>query len=381
VHRFAAEDMRPTGIELDRLADPEDVIATESPIWKLYDRFAQMGLHDMESSGDLPPLEAALLNARIGEEMGWGDAGLSISLGAARYPYLLIEMLGNDELKDLYLTPDPQIGCWAITEADHGSDSISFRLSHGTNVPIKPSVIAHRDGDEYVLSGSKSAWVSNGVIAQLAGLHCAIEGDGGFAKGGICIVPLDLSGVTKGKNLDKLGQRPLPQGEIHFNEARIPASHMIVDENSYGDIIELILALANAHMGSTFSGLARASYELALDYAKERVQGGVPIIEHQHVQSRLLKMFAKVQAAAALSRQTRVMGAALGGSPPLQNSIASKIFCTNTAFEVASEAVQIFGGNGLTREYPIEKMLRDARSSMIEDGCNEMLSILGGAKL
>ncbi len=90
-------------------------------------------------------------------------------------------------------------------------------------------------------------------------------------------------------------------------------------------------------------------------------------------------MFAKVEAAQSLSRRVHLLGS--GGPPPVQYSIASKTFCTNTAFEVASEAVQIFGGNGLTREYPIEKILRDARAAMIEDGCNEMLSIVGGAKL
>ena len=137
--------------------------------------------------------------------------------------------------------------------------------------------------------------------------------------------------------------------------------------------------MANAAMGSIFSGVARASYELALAYAKERVQGGVPIIEHQHVRARLFKMFAGVEAAQSLSRRVRVIGAE--AVPPVQLSMASKVFCTQTAFDVASEAVQIFGGNGLAREYPVEKLLRDARAAMIEDGCNEMLSIVGGAKL
>jgi len=381
VHSFAADVLRPIGAELDQLADPADVIAPGSKLWKVFERAAQLGLNDAEVGAGMDPLEAELLSCRIGEELGWGDAGLSISLGVARFPQILIELLGIDELRELYVTDKQLIGCWAITEADHGSDSVAFNQPQFRDPAVRPSVIAHRDGDSYVLTGSKSAWVSNGVIAQLAGLHCGIEGDGGFVKGGICIVPLEGPGVTKGKNLDKLGQRSLPQGEIHLDEVRVPASHMIVDESTYAGAVELILAMANSHMGSTFSGLTRAAYELALDYAKKRVQGGRPIIEHGNVRSRLLKMFAKAQAAAAMSRQTRLLGAVNGGAPPIQYSIASKTFCTTTAFEVASEAVQIFGGNGLTREYPIEKILRDARSSMIEDGCNEMLSIVGGAQL
>ncbi len=381
IHRFAQEEMRPTGIELDKLADPEDVIAPGSSLWKLHDRFTQLGVHELEEGSGFSPEEMALVKSHVSEEMGWGDAGLSISLAVSPFPHQMINMLGSEELKETYLSQEPLIGCWAITEADHGSDSLAFNQPFYDDPAVKPNVIARRDGDHYVLSGSKSAWVSNGVIADIASMHCAIDGDGGFNKGGICIVPLDLPGVSKGKNLDKLGQRSLPQGEIHLDEVRIPASHMMMDQVGYSGVIELILALANAHMGSTFSGVARASYELALDYAKERRQGGRLLIEHQHVQARLLKMFAKVQASISLSRLTRLIGAANGVAPPVQYSIASKVFCTTAAFEVASEAVQIFGGNGLTREYPVEKLLRDARAAMIEDGCNEMLSIVGGAQL
>jgi alkylation response protein AidB-like acyl-CoA dehydrogenase len=132
-------------------------------------------------------------------------------------------------------------------------------------------------------------------------------------------------------------------------------------------------------MGQLFVGVARAAFELALDYAKERVQGGRPIFEHQSVRARLFRMFTKVEAARALAR--RVWSFTSTSFPQVHYSIASKVFCTNTAFEVASEAVQVFGGNGLSREYPIEKLLRDARASMIEDGCNEVLSLVGASRL
>jgi alkylation response protein AidB-like acyl-CoA dehydrogenase len=118
---------------------------------------------------------------------------------------------------------------------------------------------------------------------------------------------------------------------------------------------------------------------MALEYARERRQGGVPIAEHPAVRARLFKMFTKTEAARSLSRRVALMGS--DGPAEVRYSIASKTFCTSTAFDVASEAIQIFGGNGLAREYPIEKLLRDARASMIEDGCNEMLSIVGGARL
>jgi alkylation response protein AidB-like acyl-CoA dehydrogenase len=379
VHRFAEEEMRPIGRELDLLHDPADVIADGSPLWKLFDRYRQLGVGQLAESG-LPPLEQALLSARIEEEMGWGDAGLAISFAVSNFHRFFVPFTGDAELMGRYLSPEAtHIGCWAVTEPDHGSDSLGFSEPHWTNPEIRANCIARRDGDEWVINGSKAAWVSNGSIADVAALFCTIDGDEGFSGGGVCIVPLDLPGVSRGKNLDKIGQRALPQGEIHFTDVRVPAMNMVIGKEVYGMTVEMVLAMANAYMGSTFAGCARSAYELALAYAKERVQGGRPIIEHQGVRTRLFKMFAKVEAAQSLSRRVHLIGH--GGAPPVQFSIASKTFCTQTAFEVASDAVQIFGGNGLTREYPIEKILRDARAAMIEDGCNELLSLVGGSKL
>jgi len=153
----------------------------------------------------------------------------------------------------------------------------------------------------------------------------------------------------------------------------------MVGKELYATAVEHVLTMANAAMGTIFVGLARAALEHALVYARERVQGGRPIFEHQSVRARLFRMFSQVEAARALARRVLIHNSV---QPPLlQYSIASKVFCTNTAFEVASAALQIFGGNGLTREYPVEKLLRDARASMIEDGCNELLSLVGAAKL
>jgi len=155
---------------------------------------------------------------------------------------------------------------------------------------------------------------------------------------------------------------------------------MVIGSDAYGFILETVLTMANAGMGTIFVGVARAALEHAIDYAKERVQGGVPIFEHQSVKARLFKMFAQVEAARSLARRVSIYNAT--NQPGLvQYSIASKVFSTNTAFEAASSALQIYGGNGLSREYPIEKLLRDARASMIEDGCNDILSLVGAEKL
>ena len=141
-----------------------------------------------------------------------------------------------------------------------------------------------------------------------------------------------------------------------------------------------MLCLANGSMGTTFVGCARAALELAVDYAKSRVQGGVAIFNHQSMRSRLFKMFRNVEAARALNQRVLRINAARE-DPLLELAIASKVTSTQAAFDVASEAFQIFGGAGISRDCPIEKIFRDARISMIEDGCNEVLGMLAASRL
>jgi len=380
-HKFAAEVMRPAGQDLDRLADPADVIAGDSVLWEVFRKYRESGLQDLEAlTVGLTPLERIRLRVLIAEELGWGDSGLSISLGVSSFHKNFARMSRRQSLIDRWCAPGAQdVGCWAVTEPDHGSDSLTFTEKHFSDPDVRANCIARRDGDDYVINGQKSAWVSNGTVATVAALFCTIDGDEGFRGGGVAVVDLTLPGVSKGKPTNKLGQRALNQGEIFFDGVRIPAENMVVGKAQYGGIIEAILTGANASMGTTFVGVARAAYELATDYAKQRVQGGIPISEHQGVKSRLFKMFMQVEAARSLVRRVSYYNAT---NPPLiQYSVASKVFATNTAFQVATDALQIFGANGLTKEFPIEKLMRDARASMIEDGCNEILGIVAASRL
>ncbi len=154
---------------------------------------------------------------------------------------------------------------------------------------------------------------------------------------------------------------------------------MVVPPEGYDAAATEVLTGANSGMGTLFAGVARSALELALEYCGERRQGGVPINRHQSVRSRLFEMYRKVEAARALNREVVLANARGQGS--LERAIATKVTSTQSAFEVASEALQLFGGNGTSREYPIEKIFRDARASMIEDGCNYVLGIIAGARL
>jgi alkylation response protein AidB-like acyl-CoA dehydrogenase len=383
VHRFAAEVLRPTAVALDRLVDPREVIASGSPLWKALRQAYRLGYHKASIPAELGGLGFGGLEQHILlEELGWGSAGLAISIGVAGFPFAMAASTGNGELIDAFVRPfvaDTEarlIGCWAITEPEHGSDSLMVRTQQFHDPRVSGQVIARRDRDHYVLGGQKAAWVSNGTIATHALTFLTLDPGHGMAGGGVALVPLHLRGVSRGAPLDKMGQRALNQGEIFFDEVRIPAAQMLSEPASYELVLDATLALANAAMGAVFTGVARAAYEEALTYCRQRVQGGKPICQHQLVQKRLFDMFTKVEACRALSRAAMTYNHATM-PPATEYSIAAKTFCTEAAFEVASSAVQLHGGNGLSKEYPIEKIFRDARASLIEDGSNDILALVG----
>jgi acyl-CoA dehydrogenase len=380
VHKFAAEVMRPAGIQLDALAEPADVIAPQSILWDVFKQYRALGLEAYSDVGnDLTPMQRARLRYIIAEELGWGDSGLAISFGVANFPRMMAQLSGKPELIERFGDPN-SIGCWGGTEPHHGSDFIVFADKLGSPEYGKPDCIARKDGDSFVINGQKAAWVSNGTIASATALFCAVDVGHGVQGTGGFVVPLDAPGVSRGKPLNKIGQRALNQGEIFFEDVRVPADYLVFSPEMHAFAGDAVLSMANSGMGSTFVGVAQAALDLAIDYAKERVQGGMPIFRHQSVRARLFEMFRKVEAARSLSRRVMLYNV-LSSPPQLHYAIASKVTATSTAFEVASAALQIFGGNGLSREYPIEKLLRDARASMIEDGCNEVLGLVAAERL
>ena len=376
-HRFASEVLRPVGEALDKLP-AEDVIAPGSALWGVYKQYQELGFDALDP--DMPALDKARLQFIVLEELGWGDSGLAISLGVAAFPSEIAAMVGREDLMEKF--PSGEIGCWAITEPDHGSDMVDFgdALIDPRGKRQAPNIVARADGNEFVVSGQKSSWVSNGTSATAAALFCAVEMPDGTRGNGVFLARIEGETISKGKALEKIGQRALNQGEIFFDGLRIPADHMVAGPDDYAAFTDLTLCRANGIMAATFSGAARAAFELALDYAKTRVQGGVPIIEHQSVQTRIFNMYKKVIAARTLSYRA-VLSNETSEQPALAAAIAAKTVATQAAFDVASEALQIFGGNGISREYPIEKIFRDTRIAMIEDGCNEMLGLIGAGRL
>ena len=381
--RFGADVLRPVGLRLDKLPDPAEVIAPGSELWNAHRAFRELGLHKATIFktaggllGDIDPLSIILMV----EEMGYADTGLAISFGVDSMPFALASLSPDPRLQELARAYCEDrnaqlIGCWGITEPDHGSDWILAHTKEVGSVPMVPNVRAVLKGDEYIITGQKSAWVSNGTIATHASLHVSLDPDKGMGGAGVAVVPLDLPGVSKGKPLDKLGQRSLNQGEIFFEEVRIPRSFMVFpDPAVLADLHAMSLSRVNGGMGMVFAGLAHAAFDEAFRYSKERIQGGKAIVQHQNVRLKLFRMFSMVESTRALVRRVGLHNA-LRVPPSAPHAVATKVLATECAFQVASEAIQIFGGAGLSREYPVEKMFRDARASMIEDGVNESLAL------
>jgi alkylation response protein AidB-like acyl-CoA dehydrogenase len=211
-----------------------------------------------------------------------------------------------------------------------------------------------------------------------------IEPKVGLDRGGVAVLPLNLPGISRGKALNKLGLRGLPQGEIFFDDVRIPRRYMIADLDNYPAHVDFTLTAFNAAVSALGAGLARAAFDIALAYTKERIQGGRPIFEHQSVRARLFRMFSLVRATRALSREVYVYNVSRlrAGQPAyLEHSCAAKVFCTDAALEVAKLAVQLHGGNGMTKEYPVEMLLRDAAAMTIADGENAFLGQLAASLL
>jgi alkylation response protein AidB-like acyl-CoA dehydrogenase len=359
----------------------EEVIVPGSPYWDLRRKYLDLGIN-METLASFSPEDFSVAFPLIFEELGYGDAGLAISMGAAILPMYLAAKFDNRFLLERF--PDTLIGCWGITEPDHGSDSLdpNKQILDARGQYGRPNCVATIRGNTVIVNGQKSAWVSNGPIAEVCILYCAADtGNGPDPHNGcVLVLPMDAPGVSRGKPLEKMGQRALPQGEIFFDNVELSSDYILAGPVAYKKAVYCIHTEANALMGGTFTGVAQAAFDLALDYAHERRQGGVPIIRHQSVQQRLFHMYRKVEISRALTRRV-VLFNNTAPVPALQAAMTAKVTGTQHCFEVCSDALQIFGGNGLTREYPMEKLLRDARASMIEDGCNEILSIKGGSYL
>ena len=383
-HKFAEQVMRPASKKLEQLT-PEQQIADDSPLWDFLKKAYELGYHKVgfpEQLGGmgLTPLQQAIVQ----EEFGWGSTGLAIQLGAAASHALGGMLSMNPALLEEFTIPfcnctDGSIrGCWAVTEPDHGSDTLGFGEPFFGSPEVCPNLRARRDGKEWVITGTKSAWISGAAVATHVLVHVQVDPAKGFAGMGAAVLPLNLPGVSRGKAHEMLGNRELNQCELYFDDVRIPKHYMFLDNaDYYFPYGKQILAGFNMMVACNATGLARAAFEEAFSYCHERVQGGQLLKEHYSVKQKVFEMFSRVETARAISRRAfQLNGSIFPGF--CEYSIAAKTTATEMAFQNAHDAISVFGASGLSKEYLPEKLFRDARENLIADGTTETLRKVGG---
>ncbi len=390
VHKIAFEVVRPASVQLDRMA-PGERILEGSPYYAVMNRLKSLGYHKLflppeygGGEGEVTPITLAV----VLEELGWGSLGLATSFLVDMMPFLTIAYFGNDDLKEKYLKPwiDDEVGayhgCWAITEPDHGSDYLTVRGQKEKYSP-KGQLIATQANSGWILTGQKSAWVSSGPVATHAAVHAQAGADGDLHHSFFAIVDLSSEGVRKGKVQDMLGVKDDPQGEIFFDEVFVPAENILVAPSPIYPVFgDQLLCVTSASIANVAVGLARAAFEEALNHSRTRMQGGGPISDHKNIKLTLYSMFEKIETARAYARKANYhvrnhallgfQGGSTGASP--RHTRTAQIYAKRIAFEVAHDAIQVLGAFGLSRESIAEKLFRDARCLLIEDGTLEILA-------
>ena len=266
---------------------------------------------------------------------------------------------GSEEVKKKYLTmltEEPKLASFCLTEPDAGSDVSGMRTT------------AVRKGDKYVINGSK-CFITNGGYADWYTVYAKTDKDAGHRGISAFVVPKDDT-VTVDKKEDKIGQRASNTATITFNETEVPAENLLGEENHGFKLAMMTLDFTRPGVAGLAVGIARAAFEFACEYSKERVQFGVPIAMHQAVAFMIADMATKVEAARLLTWQSAVLL-----DQGKRNTLASshaKRFAADSAMEVTIDAVQVYGGYGFIKEYPVEKLMRDAKIMQLYEGTSQI---------
>jgi acyl-CoA dehydrogenase len=350
--RFAKEEIAPVAAEYDQSGEfPREIM---KKAWEI-------GL----SSTCIPPEHggvglSAVDSCIATEELSWGCSGMATSIMCNDLGLMPIVVGGTDEQKAEWLgacASDFKMISFCLSEPDAGSDVAGIQL------------LAEKDGDDYVLNGTK-AWITNGGVADLYTVFATL--DRSSRHKGICafVLPSDTPGVSPGKKEDKMGQRASDTCPIHFDNVRVPASQRLGQEGEGFKIAMRTLDRTRPPIGALATGIARRALDESLAYAKERKAFGFPIAGFQAVQFMLADMAKDIEAGRLLTWQSAWM--VDQGLRAAKVSSFAKCFATDSAMRVTTDAVQIFGGNGYTKEYPVEKLMRDAKLMQIYEGTNQI---------
>jgi len=351
---FAEREIRPHEAECDAdMRHPAELIAQAHEL-------GLMNLHVPEEYGGLglSTFEGIL----VGEELYLGCSGIGTSITANGLGAGPVIAFGSPEQKARWLPPlieSPILCSFGLSEPGAGSDVAALRTS------------AVRDGDEYVLNGSKT-FITNAGYAEWTVVFAKTDPATGHRGMSAFVVPMDLPGVTIEKHLEKMGQRATDTSAFALNDVRVPAENLLGEEGDGFKIAMTTLDFTRPGTAIGAVGVAQAAYEHAREYAKERVTFELPIAMHQAVGFMVADMATEIQAARLLCWQAAwLLDQGFGRDATLASSFAKR-FAADTAMKVTTDAVQVFGGYGYIKEYPVEKLMRDAKLFQIYEGTSQI---------
>jgi alkylation response protein AidB-like acyl-CoA dehydrogenase len=363
VDKLAREQVLPRAAEIDRTNEfPRD----------LYRAAGDLGLFGLwipeEYGGTGPDMTTPLL---ISERLARASASFALVYSNCGDACTPIVHAGAPHIKERYLpgiAAGRLIPCFSLSEPGAGSDAGGITTT------------ARRDGDHYVIDGRK-CWCTNGSVGDVFILFAKTDREAGNRGVSAFVVPRDTPGFSLGRDEDLIGLRGSPATQLLFDGARIPADHRLGAEGEGFKIAMVSLDEARLNCAAMAIGVATAALEQAVAYAKERVQFGKPIIQHQGLQFLLAEATAQLAAARALWEQAMTLLATDPGRRTSSFAAMAKLVATDAAMQITTDAVQTLGGYGLSREFPVERMMRDVKAFQIFDGTNQIQKMLIGRYL
>ena len=357
--RFAEREIRPVAAEYDE--------SDELP-WPVLRKAAQVGLLSYQypeeyGGGDVSNV---LTSCLVIEELAWGCLGIATAISGAGLAAVPIMLCGTDEQKARYIPwfCDPnevRLGAFALTEPEAGSDAASIRTT------------AVRDGDHYVLNGQKR-FITHGGVADLYAIFATVDPNLGHQGITAFIVEKDFPGLSAGKKEDKMGMRACHTGDVILEDVRVPVENRLGEEGQGFVIAMKSFEHTRPIVATCAVGVARAAYEYAFQYAQERVQFGKPIMAKQAIRFMLADMATEIDAARLLT--WRAAWRADQELPCNVQASMAKVFAADMAMRATTDAVQVLGGYGYMREYPVEKWMRDAKILQIVEGTSQIQKVI-----
>jgi alkylation response protein AidB-like acyl-CoA dehydrogenase len=359
---FAEKEIRPVAIKFEK--DDEGKLAEG-----IFKKSAEVGILGLPIPNEYGGSDASNVECSIVlEELAAGCGGISTAIGASWFGQTPIMMAATTEQRQRWLPPltrDGNLCCMAMTEPAGGSD---IENPHMHSKTIR--TIVRTDGDDYIVNGTK-IWPSNSTDSYLYTVVATVNPELGDEGSCIIVVPNGTPGLSFGKPIKKMGMDADSNSEIFFDNVRLPKGNMLGKVGEGAKLLQRTLIYNRAGAGAIATGIARGAFELALKYAKERITTDKPLIEHEIISAMFADMATEIDAARLLYLRAAWFNAQRGLANMAWSTMA-KVYASDIAMRVTTNAVQVMGSYGYSREVGVEKYMRDAKIMQIYIGANEL---------